>query len=263
MPTVPKKADALIAFGANEGDCKAAFEKTVQFFEEDAGILELKCSSPAITRAATGSSDSSTQNEYLNAVIRVLTTHKVDELHERLIEIEKMLGRIREERWGPRTIDLDLLLFNDIKLQSKVLTVPHPRMSFRRFVLHPAIEVAANMVHPESGMTLQQLVDHLDAADQYFAVVTDDSDFVKTVIEQVDFDLRVIDNVEQFMKEAARAQLVVSVADEREMEDEMQSLMRFASNYAGPTLRIDRTLGKNGIEKEIRAAIEAINSFGE
>jgi len=258
QPPSPKKAQALIAFGANQGDCEKALQKTRQVFENDDRILELDCSKPICTNAVTGTEFSSSQNEYLNAAFRVLTTYAVHELHERMIDVERMLGREREERWGPRTIDLDLLLFGDLKLQSDGLTVPHPRMSFRRFVLQPALDVAANMVHPESGMTLQQLSDHLDESEAYILVATNRADFAQSVIQEIPFDIRIVQNTADFMANAMRTRLVVAMIDESTADEEALALQRFAENYAGPSLRIDQTPGSAAVEKELRAAIEAM-----
>ena len=262
MPTSsPRKADALIAFGANEGDCEAALQKTLQVFENDDCILELNCSESISTQAVTGSENDSPQNGYLNAVFRVLTTYKISELHQCMIAIEKMLGREREHRWGPRTIDLDLLLFGDLQLESAELTVPHPRMSFRRFVLRPALDVAADMVHPVSGMTLQQLVDHLDEDDRHVVLAAKDTEFLRSIVENLEFDIHIVQNVEEFMAIASRARIVVTIIDESDHDQPTENLFRFATNFAGPTLRIDQTVGLKNAEKEMRAAIEAMRKL--
>src|SRR6185436_6440721 len=76
--------------------------------------------------------------------------------------MEDDLGRERAERWGPRTIDLDLLLFDEQIICQPEITVPHPRMAFRRFVLAPAAEIAGTMLHPTTGWTVQDLLSNLD-----------------------------------------------------------------------------------------------------
>ena len=268
-----KKSEALIAFGANEGDCEAALAKTIQILENDPAILELKASRPVQTKAVTGESpsdhktpntqdDPQQQKEYLNAAIRVLMTFSPDELHQALIAIEQELGREREHRWGPRTIDLDLLLIGDLQLRRDDLTIPHPRMSFRRFVLQPALDVAANMVHPESGMTLQQLVDHLDPAAPIIVIATNDHEFAQIISQNVsatECEVRIVTTDQEFLTQSAGAKLVIACIDETKMDAETEKLIRFAYNFAGPTLRINQTLGVQSASKELCAAIEAMN----
>ena len=262
QPPTPRKAEALVAFGANQGDCEQALQKTLDTFANDEKIIELNCSNSVRTIPVTGTGDSSGQNEYLNAVFRVLTTHDVHELHDQMVEVERMLGREREERWGPRTIDLDLLLFGDMKLESAGLTVPHPRMSFRRFVLNPALEVAANMVHPSSGMTLQQLSDHLDNAEPYVLVATNQPEFAGSVVQDVQFETRIVETTADFMANAMRARMVVAIIDKSNTDEKTKALYRFAENYAGPSLRIDQELGLESAVRELSAAIEASNREG-
>ena len=256
-----RKADALIAFGANQGDCADALNKTVQILEKSSHILQLKCSRPIETQAVTGkgpAKGSPAQGMYLNAAIRVLTTWSASELHKAMIDIEKQLGRERAQRWGPRTIDLDLLLIGDLQRRQEGLVVPHPRMSFRRFVLLPALDVAADMVHPESGMTLQQLVDHLDNAEDRIVLATNVMNFAESISREASCEIQIVENVEQFMCVSTGAKLVVACFDESDLDSELGSFLRFASNFAGPTLRINPTLGEKIARTEISAAIEAL-----
>ena len=85
-------------------------------------------------------------------------------------KVEADLGRQRNEHWGPRTIDLDLLLYDDLTLADPDLVVPHPRMAWRRFVLEPAAEVAPEMLHPGTGWTIARLLDHLNQTPWYLAI---------------------------------------------------------------------------------------------
>ena len=78
-------------------------------------------------------------------------------------DIESELGRRRIEHWGPRTIDLDLLLYDDLVLNSPELTIPHPRMTERRFMLEPAAEIANDMLHPTIGRTIGDLLKNLNS----------------------------------------------------------------------------------------------------
>ncbi len=81
-----------------------------------------------------------------------------------LLDIETAMGRVRLVRWGPRTIDLDLLLFDDLVSEQPGITLPHPRMHERRFVLEPLATIAAEVRHPVLGRTVGELLAGLDAA---------------------------------------------------------------------------------------------------
>jgi len=277
--STPRKSEALIAFGANQGNCEAALESTVEALKKHPQILEIHASQPVQTKAVTGESDEESpqsdqpqsdqpqsdqpqsdqpQSEYLNAAIRVLTTLSPDQLHQLMVTIEQDLGRKREQRWGPRTIDLDLLLVGDLQLRTDDLTVPHPRMSFRRFVLQPALDIAAKMVHPESGMTLQQLVDHLDSANSVIVLATNDREFAESISHDAAIEVRIVQTDQEFMAQSPGSKLVIACVDDSKMDDETEKLLRFAHNFAGPTLRISQNQGKEACVKELRAAIQAM-----
>ncbi len=85
-------------------------------------------------------------------------------------QIECDLGRHRAERWGPRPIDLDLLLYDELALSTPELVLPHPRMAWRRFVLEPAAEVGDSMLHPTIGWSVARLLAHLNQSPPYVAV---------------------------------------------------------------------------------------------
>jgi len=102
------------------------------------------------------------QENYLNAAAELNTTLGAEELLELLLEIERRLGRVQGERWGPRMIDLDLLLYGEKAIASKGLTVPHPRMHKRRFVLEPLAQIAPAAYHPVQGRSVRELLEALD-----------------------------------------------------------------------------------------------------
>jgi 2-amino-4-hydroxy-6-hydroxymethyldihydropteridine diphosphokinase len=78
------------------------------------------------------------------------------------LAIEDQFGRVREERWGPRTLDLDLLLYGDLVLQTPDLIIPHPRLAERAFVLVPLADIAPDLSDPRSGLTISSLLDQVD-----------------------------------------------------------------------------------------------------
>jgi 2-amino-4-hydroxy-6-hydroxymethyldihydropteridine diphosphokinase len=114
------------------------------------------------------------QGAFLNAAALVSTSMAPADLLAALRRIETTLGRVRNQRWAARSLDLDVLLYDDAVLQSVDLEIPHPRMAFRRFVLEPAAEVAPWMIHPESGWTVGALLQQLNGGSQRIAVAAQD-----------------------------------------------------------------------------------------
>ena len=97
------------------------------------------------------------QPKFLNAAIEIETQLAPKELYPELKAIEQRVGRTPAERWGPREIDVDLLVYDGLVYQDEKVTVPHPEMEKRKFVLVPLKEIAPDLVHPISGMTMEEL----------------------------------------------------------------------------------------------------------
>ncbi|MGC2449328.1 MAG: 2-amino-4-hydroxy-6-hydroxymethyldihydropteridine diphosphokinase [Candidatus Sulfotelmatobacter sp.] len=103
------------------------------------------------------------QSNFLNCAVALETLLAPAELMHRLLDIERSLGRERIQEKGPRTIDIDILLFGDRVIRSTELTIPHPAMTQRRFVLEPLAEIASNTGHPVAKKTIRQLLEELPA----------------------------------------------------------------------------------------------------
>lgn len=98
------------------------------------------------------------QPDFLNAVVRLRTTLPPHDLLDMLLALESQFGRQRDERWGPRTLDLDVLLYDDIVLHHPRLVVPHPELVERGFVLAPLADLAPSLRHPVEGKTIARLL---------------------------------------------------------------------------------------------------------
>ncbi|MBI4229204.1 MAG: 2-amino-4-hydroxy-6-hydroxymethyldihydropteridine diphosphokinase [Planctomycetes bacterium] len=127
----------FIALGSNLGDRRANLEAAVSAIGALSGYSVLKRSRWIETDPVGGPP----QGRFLNGVIEIDTPDSPRACLNRLLEIEQALGRVRRERWGPRTIDLDILLWRNESIEEEGLRVPHPRMTERAFVLEPLAEV--------------------------------------------------------------------------------------------------------------------------
>jgi 2-amino-4-hydroxy-6-hydroxymethyldihydropteridine diphosphokinase len=116
------------------------------------------------------------QADFVNAAAVIETTIAPLTLLSELQQIEARHGRQRAERWSHRTLDIDVLLYGNVVTETSMLTLPHPRMTFRRFVLEPAAEVAPKMLHPVIGWPIEQLLLHLQRATQRVALVSPSTD---------------------------------------------------------------------------------------
>jgi len=130
-------------------------------------ISVARCSRWSETSPVGGPSN---QPRFLNGAAVLQTSLPPEALLTALSRVEVEFGRQRHERWGPRSLDLDLLLYDQLVIGTPSLVLPHPRMAWRRFVLEPAAEVAGDMLHPAIGWTVRQLLDHLNAAVPYVAI---------------------------------------------------------------------------------------------
>ena len=143
---------AYVGVGANLGDRRATIEAAVAALPGVVAVSELRETAPV------GVVD---QPAFLNGAVALETELSPRDLLETLLEVERSLGRERGERWGPRTIDLDLLLYGGETLDEPGLTVPHPRLHERRFALEPLAELDPGLVVPGRGR-VRELLSELD-----------------------------------------------------------------------------------------------------
>ncbi len=155
-----KLSTVAIALGSNLGNSKKNVETALNILNNNPNIHVKSCSSWYQT-APIGPP----QPDYINGCAILEVQLKPDHLLETLLAVENQLGRIRRERWGPRTLDLDLLLFDDLIWETPALEIPHPRMRERAFVLVPLAEIAPNWVDPVTGKTIIQLLETVDCSD--------------------------------------------------------------------------------------------------
>jgi len=146
----------LIALGGN-------LQISREVFEDALAMLQRRgCPDARISRViATCPVGSDAGGEFLNAAAVLQTDHAPDQLLQTLHEVESIFHRVRTRHWGPRTLDLDLILYGKSDVHTPQLVVPHPAMWYRRFVLEPAVDVAAQMIHPILNESVGQLYERL------------------------------------------------------------------------------------------------------
>jgi 2-amino-4-hydroxy-6-hydroxymethyldihydropteridine diphosphokinase len=143
---------AYVGLGSNLGDRRAIFASALD-------ALGPRRVSRILETEPWGRAD---QPRFLNAVAELDTDLEPEALLARLMDVEARHGRIRTERWGPRTLDLDLLLYGDRAVSAPGLTVPHPRLAERRFVLEALAELAPDLRVPGADRTVRELLARLE-----------------------------------------------------------------------------------------------------
>ncbi|MDX1946221.1 MAG: pantoate--beta-alanine ligase [Pirellulaceae bacterium] len=151
-------AICLVGLGSNLGDRIANLLRSVAALHATAGVNVLRVSSLWETAPVGGPVD---QPPFLNGAALIETSLAPREMLSTLLSVENILGRVRDQPWGPRTIDLDLLLFDKLIVESSELTLPHPRLAERRFVLQPAAELDCPLRHPASGKSIVEMLAEL------------------------------------------------------------------------------------------------------
>jgi len=151
-------AIAYIGTGSNLGDRERNVAEALRLLGEAEGIAVTAASGLHETEPVGGPPG---QGRFLNGAARLETSLSPQGLLDVLLGIEEQLGRVRTAPWGPRNIDLDLLLYDTVTVNEPDLVVPHPRMHRRRFVLAPLAEIAPDVVVPTLGLTVRELLDDL------------------------------------------------------------------------------------------------------
>jgi 2-amino-4-hydroxy-6-hydroxymethyldihydropteridine diphosphokinase len=148
---------AYLLTGGNLGNRPLNLARAIDLITESCGKITTQSS--VYETAAWGPVS---QPDYLNQVLELQTPLAPSDLMHQLLKIEKQLGRHREERYGARTIDIDILFFNNLTVDEEDLIIPHPRLYTRRFVLVPLNEIAPKLVHPILQLTVKELLKKCD-----------------------------------------------------------------------------------------------------
>ena len=145
---------AYLLIGGNLGNRSAYLQKAIDLIQQSCG--NIVHSSAIYETAAWGVTD---QPSFYNQALALETTLSPEVLMQQLLDIEEQMGRKRTVKMGPRVIDLDILLIDDLIISSDLLTLPHPSLPMRRFALLPLCEIAAGIIHPLLHRTVKQLLE--------------------------------------------------------------------------------------------------------
>ena len=146
------ESEVFLGLGSNLGDREAALEEALRRLC-GRGLRVALRSSTWLTEPVGGPP----QGPFLNAVVSGTTALSPEGLLRACLETEREMGRVRTVRDGPRTIDIDILFYGDVRRETPGLTIPHPRLHERRFVLEPLFEIAPALRHPVLGLTVAEL----------------------------------------------------------------------------------------------------------
>ncbi|MBA61731.1 MAG: 2-amino-4-hydroxy-6-hydroxymethyldihydropteridine diphosphokinase [Planctomycetaceae bacterium] len=163
---IPQKS--LLSLGSNLGNRKKNLGDAVAKIQQLPGVLSVRVSRFRESKPVGGPQG---QQTFFNAAAEILTLLPVETLLAEMQKIEAELGRKRQARWDARTIDIDILTFDDMIISSPELVLPHPRMALRRFVLEPVCDLAGQQLHPETGWMYQRHLDHLRLAGNYALMI--------------------------------------------------------------------------------------------
>jgi len=150
---------AYVSIGSNMGEKEKNISGAIEELSKDMLVHVCK-ESELITTKPYGNED---QEDFLNGVLEIKTLYTPDELLDKLHDVEKMFGRVRTVHWGPRTLDLDIIMYDCLVMNSDRLTIPHADMQNREFVLKPLAQISSELVHPVFKKTVGQLLREVQA----------------------------------------------------------------------------------------------------
>lgn len=153
-----------LGLGSNLGDRRENLRRSLEMIASREGFRCVKTSSIRET-LPEGKSD---QPTFLNQVAEFETVNSPEETLGVVNGVERELGRVRGERWGPRTIDIDILFYDDLSVEGESLRIPHPRLHIRRFVLEPMAEIAPDWIHPVYRCSIKNMLDSLPAESENY-----------------------------------------------------------------------------------------------
>ena len=155
----------FLQLGSNMGDRDAYLNNVNKLITEEIGAIQKK--SKIYESVPWGVEN---QNNYLNQVLEIKSEFLAEELLEKVLQIEDKIGRIRDEKWGERIIDIDILFFNDLIVEKEGICIPHIHLHNRKFVLIPLNEIAPSFTHPKYNKTIGELLSEckdIDSVEEY------------------------------------------------------------------------------------------------
>lgn len=154
-----RRSTAYIALGSNMGNKKAYLDRAIKALNEDEKCFVTQVSDYIVTEPVGGIE----QDDFLNACIEIKTLYSPFELLDKLHEIENSANRIRTIHWGPRTLDLDIILYNEEIINTRDLKIPHTEAENRTFVLEPLAQIAPYAKNPVNGLTVSEMLRKIKA----------------------------------------------------------------------------------------------------
>ena len=143
----------FLQLGSNMGDRNAYLQKARKLITEKIGMIKKR--SRIYESVPWGIEN---QNNYLNQVLELKSKFTADEVLQKILDIENKIGRIRNEKWGERIIDIDILFYNDLIIEKEELCIPHIHLHNRKFVLTPLHEISPDYVHPKYRKKVSELM---------------------------------------------------------------------------------------------------------